>query len=123
MDNKTILVVDDEPSLLLSLQIKLSAEGFTVLTAREGEEGLRMALERHPDLILLDILMPVMDGISMLRALRKDTWGKRVDVIILSNLSEQEKERTDELAGVRDYIIKSNWNLDDIVSKIREYTG
>lgn len=121
MNKKTILVVDDENSLVLSLKIKLTEEGYEVLTARDGKEGLNIAKSNHPDLILLDILMPVMDGLTMLRELRRDEWGKTAKVLILSNLSRQETELQSKIEGVTDYIIKSNWDLEDLAAKIRVY--
>ena len=88
MENvKKILIVEDDEPIIFSLSKKLELfKTVKVLCARNGEEGLSMALVEKPDLILLDIVMPEMDGIEMLRRLRKNDWGKTVKVIILSNL-------------------------------------
>ncbi len=77
MDTQTkkILVVEDDVPELNALRDKFTREGFSILTAKNGEEGLAIALREHPDLILLDIIMPVMDGITMLVKLREDSWG------------------------------------------------
>lgn len=120
---KKILIVEDEVSLLNALCDKLTGEGFTVLKAKNGEEGLEVALREHPDLILLDIVMPVMDGVTMLGLLRKDTWGKDVEVIILTNLNEPEKVAEVLEKEARDYLVKSDWTLQNVVKKIRERLG
>jgi DNA-binding response OmpR family regulator len=122
MKNK-ILIVEDEHALSTALSERFSKENFEVLLARDGQEGLRMALSSHPECILLDIIMPVMDGMSMLRELRKDPWGKHVRVIILTNLSNAEDEAKSHIEGVSDYLIKTDWKLEDVVAKVREKTG
>ena len=122
MENKknTILIVEDEINLRELLKKKLDIEGFEVLEAGDGKMGLETALSKHPDIILLDIIMPVMDGISMIKKLRQDEWGKNIPVIILSNLSETEKinESIEEKAYA--FLVKSDWDPDDVVSLIRK---
>lgn len=118
-EQKTILIVDDELALLDALTDKFTREGFIVLGAKNGLEGLTSALKNHPDLILLDIIMPVMDGTTMLAKLREDPWGKDAKVIMLTNLSEVEKV-TSQLRGIYDYIVKSDWALKDVVNKVKE---
>ena len=76
--DKKILIVDDEPALLTALVDKFTRAGYTVGIAENGKEGLKLALKNRPDLILLDIIMPVMDGITMLYKLRKDSWGGKL---------------------------------------------
>lgn len=115
-----ILIVEDEPSLVTILKNKFTREHFTVIEARDGKEGLAVAFNEHPDLILLDIIMPVMDGISMLNELRKDTWGKTAKVILLTNLSDSQKIDESLAQGVSDYLIKADWQLDDLVTKVKE---
>ncbi len=99
---------------------KFKSEGFLVTSAKDGQEGLNLAITDHPDLILLDIIMPVMDGMTMLSQLRQDPWGKTVPVILLTNLSEAEKVVESLREGVYDYLVKSDWKLEDIVKKVRE---
>ncbi|MBI3485523.1 response regulator [Candidatus Daviesbacteria bacterium] len=120
MENqKKILVVEDEQILRQALIGKLTHEGFSVQMASDGEEGLRSALSEHPDLILLDIVMPTMDGVTMLKKLREDDWGQKANVIILTNLSDAEKMEESLKAGVHDYLIKADWKLEDLVEKIK----
>ncbi|MDO8557836.1 MAG: response regulator [bacterium] len=117
---KTILIVEDDRSQLQALVDKLTQEGFATLEAKNGEEGLETALREHPDLILLDIVMPVMDGMTMLKKLREDTWGKDALVIILSNLSDPEKISQAVTQGTYGYLIKTDWKIEDVVAKVKE---
>ena len=121
MNNKKILIVEDEQPMLDALKDKLVSEGFVVVGARDGEEGLATAFREHPDLILLDLIMPKMDGISMIKNLRSDAWGHKVPVIILTNLSPDNNIiKTIEENSPAFYLVKSDWNINDIVSKIRD---
>ena len=79
-----------------------------------------MALDKKPDLILLDIVMPRMDGISMLKELRQDDWGKGVPVIILSNLADAQDNSEIIQEHIVDYLIKTDWSLEDIVKKVKD---
>lgn len=122
-NKKTILIVEDEPIYQHTLAEKLGIEGFAILNARNGEEGLAIAIEKHPDLILLDIIMPKMDGITMMKKLREtDDWGKHVPIIMLTNLSAVEdkiiKAITDNEPAY--YLVKTDWKINDVVEKIKE---
>lgn len=116
---KKILVVEDEAALRGALVEALTLEGFTVVQAGNGEEGLRAAEAEHPDLILLDVLMPVMDGMTMLTTLRKQEWGKNMKVIVLTNDSATEKVADSVEDGAYDYLIKSDWKMSDVIVKVR----
>ncbi len=122
MENKQkiILIVEDEASLLNVLSDKLRSKDFLVLEAKNGKEGLETALREHPDLILLDIVMPVMDGMTMFKKLREDAWGKSVEVIMLTNSSDAENVAGAIEQGSYDYFIKSDWKLEDVVAKVKE---
>jgi len=117
---KKILIIEDEALQLKLLGDVFAAEGFDVLKAGDGEEGLRVALKERPDLILLDIILPRMNGITVLKELRKDSWGKNVPVVILTNLVEVEKAKEALEEGVYDFLIKANCSLDEIVKKVKE---
>lgn len=117
---QTILIVEDEPSLLNALREKCTREGFHVVTAQDGEVGLQTALRVHPDLILLDIVMPKMDGISMAKKLRADSWGANAKIIMLTNLGTHEKLDEVLQQKVFDYLVKTDWTLEDLIAKIRE---
>ncbi len=94
-------------------------EGFDVLQAKNGEEGLQSALGNHPDLILLDIIMPKIDGITVLKKLRVHQWGSSVPVIVLTNLSSVvvDKEVQED---VSEFLVKTEWDLADVVTKVKE---
>ncbi len=115
-----ILLVEDEQSLREVIAEKLQHEGFAVVEAGNGQEGLDIALARHPNLILLDIVMPVMNGLEMLKKLREDEWGAHVPVILLTNVNDVGKEFESMEMGAFGYLVKSNWKIDDIITKIRE---
>lgn len=122
---KKILVVEDEPALLRVLSDKFTNEGYTVLEAKNGLTGLKVALEEKPDVILLDILMPELDGMEMMRRLRdSSSYGKNVPIVILTNLDADEKitwaVAKDEPAY---YLIKSNVDMDEIVEKVNSSVG
>ena len=113
-----ILVVEDEGFIMKLLIKRLAEFDFEVLKAIDGKEGLDIALKEHPDLILLDIVMPRMDGIEMAKRLRKDEWGKDVPIIFLTNLCSKVHEA--ESLGIHEYIIKSNTNIDELCYVIRQ---
>lgn len=118
----SILIVEDDTVLSGALKTKFSVEAFTVSTAGDGEEGLSSALKDHPDIILLDVMMPKMDGMTMLSHLREDAWGKNVPVIILSNNDPNNSTQLNVLDKTMPsyYLIKSNTAIDDIVVKVNE---
>ncbi|MFA5871436.1 MAG: response regulator [Parcubacteria group bacterium] len=118
---KKLLIIEDELPMLRVLSDKFTLEGFSILEARNGEEGLEIALKTKPDLIILDLFMPVMDGKSMMEKLRQDPWGKDVPIIILTNLNPDDKTLNEIIAsGPAYYFIKSKWKLEDLVKKIKE---
>ncbi|MFA5022356.1 MAG: response regulator [Patescibacteria group bacterium] len=117
---KKILIIEDEVSLLQALVDKFKIEKFLVISAKNGQDGLELAKEEKPDLILLDIIMPITDGINMLEQLRQDQWGKEVPVIILTNLNDIKKTSEAMASGVHDYLLKTDWKLDDVVKKVKE---
>lgn len=123
-NKKTVLIVEDDVALRNVLVEKLTDEKFEVLEAADGEAGLKTALEHHPNLILLDIFMPRMDGITMLSKLRaEDSWGKHVSVIVLTNSTDAQTIATVSGFGATDFLIKSEWSLEALVARIRERLG
>ncbi|MBP9669346.1 MAG: response regulator [Candidatus Pacebacteria bacterium] len=117
-EKKIILLVEDEAPAALALQGALTHHGFEVLVAEDGEKGLALAKEKHPDLILTDLKMPKMGGMEMIAELRKDEWGKDVEVIILTNMSEVEMLEKAMENKAFFYIIKGDSSMADIVSKV-----
>lgn len=117
---KKILIVDDELSISELLSDTISQYGFECLTARNGLEGLHVILMENPDLILLDLRMPEMDGLTMLQKLREKGTAKNIPVIILSTVNDEKSVSEAMEYGVSNFIEKSNWNVSELVGRIRE---
>ena len=117
----TILIVEDEESQRKILSDYLNKRGFDTIEARDGVEGLEVAISKHPDLILLDVRMPRMDGMTMMHRLREDSWGKKASIVILTNYDTSDTHLfqiiLDEPAF---YLVKSNSSLDAIYEKLQE---
>ena len=118
---KTILIVEDEAILRELLEEKFLGEDFIVHVAVDGEEGLKKARAEHPDIILLDILMPKLDGFAVLNLLKKDTSTKRIPVILLSNLGQEDDIKEGLRSGAVDFLIKANFDLPAVVKKVQNY--
>ena len=118
---KRILVVEDEKIMADMLQHTLEDAGFAVLRAENGGDALSLAMGDHPDMILLDIMLPGIDGLTVLQKLREDTWGKHVPVIVLTNLSPDTRilENVEHTAPLY-YVVKSNTSMEDVTAKVRE---
>ncbi len=117
-----ILVVEDDHALRQVLTDRLTEEGFEVLAAEDGEKGLSLAQLHHPALILLDIFMPRMDGITMLGKLRQsDEWGQKVFVMAVTNSADATTIATIAGFGSTEFLIKSDWGLEDIIARIKTH--
>lgn len=118
--HKKILIIEDEVALRSILADALRSDGFEVIEAKDGRTGIMEAESAVPDLILLDILMPRMDGRAVFRALRENEKTKRIPVTFLTNLSTTENV-SDALGGEKaDYIVKSDWSIDEIVAHVKK---
>ncbi|KKR54679.1 MAG: hypothetical protein A2079_07340 [Geobacteraceae bacterium GWC2_48_7] len=115
----TVLLVEDDLILVEVLQDKLSSSGFKVLIAKNGLKGLKKAMTEEVDLILLDLIMPRMEGMTMLRHLRED---EHLDtpVIVLTNLGSDEDAKGAMDLGAKDFLIKADHGLDDVVDRIKK---
>lgn len=122
-NTQAVLIVEDEADLREAIITALTYEGFTVLAASDGEEGLSIALDKKPGLILLDITMPKMDGLEVLRALRADEWGKEVQVVVMTASDDLGKVAEVVEAGGNEYIVKTDITLAGIVAKVKEKLG
>ena len=114
-----ILIVEDEIALSQVLHDKFAQEGFDVQVGGDGQEGLDKALAWKPDMILLDIIMPRMDGMTMLHKLRATSVGKTMPVILLTNLSDTEDVNDAVANGVYDFLVKSHWDIDELIQEVR----
>lgn len=121
VDKKTILIVEDDLPTLKSVSGELENCGYAVLEAEDGERGLKLALKEKPDLILLDILLPKMDGREVMKKLRENEWGKTALVIFLTNLTADDSIIKEIIkTEPAYYLIKPNWTLADIMEKVKE---
>jgi len=117
---KTILIIEDEPTLQKTMSVALTQEGYDVKNALDGEIGLKLAKELKPDLILLDLILPKVDGFEALEELKNNDLTKDIPIIVLTNLeSTQEIERA-LVMGATTYLVKANYDLKDIIQKIKE---
>ena len=119
-DQRKILIVEDEVPLRKALAEEFEDAGYIVLEANDGLEGYDVALKNKPDLILLDQLMPKLNGVGMLKQLRQDEWGSTVPVIMATNMSTADTINDAIDAGANDYFIKSEVSVDDIVKLVAE---
>lgn len=117
---KYILIIEDDEYISDVYQKKLSLEGFETALARDGEEALRMIRERRPDLVLLDIVIPLKDGFQVLSEIRNDASLKDIRVLVMSNLSQRKDIARAKELGAVDYIVKSNVGLPDMVERIQK---
>lgn len=118
-----ILVVEDETFLVKIYSVKLKKEGYDVTLATDGEEAIKMAAETKPDLILLDLILPKLNGFEALEEIRKNASLKKTPVIVLSNLGQEEDIKRAESLGATDYLVKANFSIQDVVSKIKTVLG
>jgi DNA-binding response OmpR family regulator len=119
---RRILIIDDEADLVSVLRFGLEVEGFEVISAADGEEGLRMARERQPSLILLDLMLPKLDGYKVCRALKFDERYKSLPIFILSARSgEQDRKLALEMGA--DVFLTKPYEMKDLVTRIRTRLG
>jgi DNA-binding response OmpR family regulator len=114
-ESKKILVADDEQQLALAVKIRLQSKGYTVVTASDGQQALQLAAEEKPDLIILDVLMPVMDGYSCLREINLRFGRGKIPVIVLT--ARDRMKDLFELEGIEDYVIKP-FDHEDLLVRI-----
>jgi DNA-binding response OmpR family regulator len=122
MDKKKILIIEDEEAMQKAIAEAVANQGFVPITASDGVEGLSASLKEHPDLILLDIFMPKMDGLVMLQKLRLDAWGKTAPVIIITNVNPSSNSVINSVLKNEPayYLVKSEVKLEGIIDKIKE---
>jgi len=118
-----VLLIEDEKEVAELYKLKLSLDGYDVLTASSGQEGLDKAFQQSPELIFLDIKMPEMDGFEVLKRLREDPKTKEIPVVILSNFDEQELIEKGLTLGANEYMIKSQFTPEDISNKVKNWVS
>jgi len=118
--NKKILLIEDEATLQKALNEVLVGEGYQVLLATDGQKGLELVQEEKPDLILLDIILPKMDGFEVLKKVKKDDAISQIPIIILTNLSDVNDIQKALDLGATTYLVKADFHLEDVLKKIEK---
>jgi len=121
--NLKAVVIEDDHDLQFIYKLKLERAGYTVATASNGEEGLEVIKKHQPDIILLDLMMPVMNGTEMLGHLRSKDWGSDVRVVILTNISKDEAPQALRFLRVDRYIVKAHHTPAQVVAIVDEIVG
>ncbi|MFA6106938.1 MAG: response regulator [Patescibacteria group bacterium] len=119
MLKKKILIAEDDSFLLSMYANKFEMENFTVFMAEDGKKALRIALKELPDLILLDLMLPAMDGFEVLKELKGDEKAKGIPVILLTNLSQRDEIERGIKLGAMDYLIKAHFMPSEVVEKVK----
>jgi len=117
---KKILFIEDESALQKSFRDMLEGKSYEVISALDGETGLRLARTQKPDLILLDLRLPQKDGFEVLKLLKNDKRTENVPVIILTNLEKAEDIQRALSSGATTYLVKSNYELEEVIGKIEQ---
>lgn len=117
---KVVLIVHDDVALRDALVTKCGAENLHTIAAKDGVEGLALALKHHPDLVVSDINMPNKTGLDMIDALRKDDWGKGANIMLLTNSTDHRYVQEALKNKVYDYLITVNWAINDVMDLIKK---
>jgi len=120
MSNKRILVVDDEMDLVETVRFALELEGYDVLVAYNGEDGLNQARKENPDLILLDLMLPKLDGYKVCRLLKFDERYKHIPILMLTAKTQEKDRATGMETGANEYITKP-FEMDELMKKVKNY--
>jgi len=122
MGSKTVLIADDENDIVETIQFMLEAEGINCLTASDGEQALVLAKNSNPDLIILDVMMPKMNGYKICRLLKFDKKYKEIPILMVTARSQEEDKLIGEETGADEYITKP-FEINEIVDKVKKYLG
>ena len=120
---KTILFIEDESVLQKTFGEILKQEGYEMISALDGEIGLRLAKEKRPDLVLLDLILPKVNGFSVLKKIKEDKETKDIPVVVLTNLEGLEDIDKALEMGATTYLVKANYSLEEVVTKIKKALG
>ncbi len=120
---KIVLVIEDEDDMRGAIVAALDKAGYHVMEAVNGKDGIEKAIEFEPDLILLDLLMPIVDGHTALKEIRKTEWGQNAKIVILTAMDDVSNLGKAYEEGITDYVTKSEVSLADLVTKVRETIG
>lgn len=116
---KKVAIIEDDIAIVQMYRMKFQAEGFDVQTASDGKAGLELIKNFKPDVVLLDLMMPVMGGAEMLGKLRAEAWGKKIKVVILTNMGESEAPASLKSHGVEDFIVKADMTPKQVAERVK----
>ncbi len=116
-----ILFIEDDPLIVKIYTTRLTADGYQVLSAENGEDGIKLAETETPDLVILDIMMPKIDGFGVLEKLRANEMMKNKPILVYSNLAQEEEIKRAQTLGATEFIIKANLSPTEMVEKIKKY--
>jgi DNA-binding response OmpR family regulator len=116
-----ILIIEDDKFLLKAYNLKMKKAGFEILTAMDGITGLKLAEKKHPSLIILDLMLPKMDGFEFLKRIKSDDVLKDIPVVTISVLGQKKDYEKAMRLGAEEYFIKSGYTLEEIIKKIKKY--
>ena len=117
---KKVLIIEDETALLYALQSQLSAEGFQTISADDGQKAMDIIEHIRPDVIILDIILPKIDGWQLLKNIKQKDETKDIPVIIVSNLSDEVSRKKGIQLGAKDYLAKINYSVEELIAKIKD---
>lgn len=118
-----IAIIEDDPVINQMYRMKFEADGFNVELADNGQAGIELVKSFRPDIILLDLGMPEMNGAEALAVIRGEPWGKEIPVIILTNLGEEESPKELRTLGIHSYIVKADLTPRQVVSRVKDALG
>lgn len=118
-----IAIIEDDQTISQMYRMKFEADGFEVQLANNGSRGITLVESFQPDIILMDLQMPEVNGAEALAVIRKEKWGKDIPVIILTNLGEEESPKEIRNLGIDSYIVKANLTPRQVVARVREALG
>jgi DNA-binding response OmpR family regulator len=118
-----ILFIEDDALIVKIYTARLTKDGYEVFTADNGEDGIKIALEKRPDLVVLDVMMPKVDGFGVLEKLRADANFTKVPILLYSNLAQEEELKRALAMGATEFIVKANISPTELVEKIKKYLG
>lgn len=116
-----VLFIEDDALIVKIYTARLTKDGYEVFTADNGEDGIKIALEKRPDLVVLDVMMPKVDGFGVLQKLRSDANFTKVPILLYSNLAQEEELKRALAMGATEFIVKANISPTELVEKIKKY--
>ena len=119
-DGKKVLIIEDDDFLIQMYATKLELENFSVLMATDGAKGLKMVAKERPDLVLLDLNLPVMDGFAVLEELKKNSETRAIPVLVLTNYGQKDKVDKCLNLGAEDYLIKAHFVPSEVIDRIKK---